>query len=283
MCGLFGWQLAGTTTSDRLVLATALSMANATRGDESYGYWTPDTAPVRAVGSICKVQMATLAQFETLCAHTRYATQGDVKKDNAHPFTHRHLTGAHNGAVWNAYELDFRYPSRDFDVDSMHLIAHLAEGKPLAELEGYGAVVYTNAAKPGVVFMGRFRGELAAAKVKGGLVWSSDRDHLAAACRMAGFAATFLGVKEKVVYCADGGTLYRTSERLPVRDRAPMPVRVIDSRWKTGKTVRETSTGSVTTFDGIREASKAWRASAARRLHEELKTGWDILTANERE
>lgn len=57
-----------------------------------------------------------------LLGHNRYATQGKVNKNNAHPFEFETLIGAHNGTLHNKHELlDHQY----FDVDSMNLYHHI--------------------------------------------------------------------------------------------------------------------------------------------------------------
>lgn len=52
-----------------------------------------------------------------LMGHNRWATKGEVNKDNAHPFTFGHITGCHNGTL---SDLDIRAleEGNKFDVDS---------------------------------------------------------------------------------------------------------------------------------------------------------------------
>lgn len=57
-----------------------------------------------------------------LCGHNRYATQGAVNRDNAHPFAFGNIVGAHNGTVKNTNPLKI---DKDFDVDSKYIFYHM--------------------------------------------------------------------------------------------------------------------------------------------------------------
>jgi len=282
MCGLFGWQLdAGRIAeSERIALACALVAMNDERGGDAWGYWVPDHEidPVRGLGTMrANVAAAQLAAFATLCAHTRYATYGTAENvRNAHPFEHRDVIGAHNGAVWNADTLDLDYPMRDFDVDSQHLIAHIAESRPLAELTGYGTVVYTARRRPGRVYMGRFSGELAVATLAGerGLAWSSDRAHLHAALKLAGMRATMLHVKERRWHFADSGRLVNTGEKINVGEQV-IPMRAATTKSATDYAdVYDNRTGKWT------RTYRAWSTSDNRELSSALHDGFATLSAD---
>ena len=56
--------------------------------------------------------------------HNRAATIGKVQKDTAHPFTFKHITGAHNGTLWDWDDLE---GADEFDVDSQALYNDIAE------------------------------------------------------------------------------------------------------------------------------------------------------------
>jgi predicted glutamine amidotransferase len=63
-----------------------------------------------------------------LIGHNRFATQGQIVRDNAHPFEFDNLVGAHNGTVqkWSLYKLK---GNNQFDIDSKVIFNHLSETK----------------------------------------------------------------------------------------------------------------------------------------------------------
>lgn len=59
-----------------------------------------------------------------IVGHNRAATMGHVVEENAHPFTHEHITGVHNGTL----SLQKLLPDwLDFEVDSENLIYSIAK------------------------------------------------------------------------------------------------------------------------------------------------------------
>lgn len=67
-----------------------------------------------------------LGLYSAMMGHNRWATVGDVNEANAHPFTAKHITGAHNGTLewWSRDMLD---PNRKFDTDSEALFNSIAD------------------------------------------------------------------------------------------------------------------------------------------------------------
>ena len=199
MCGLFGWQLSpqALEAGDVHSLATILAMFSERRGDESWGVFmvggkheTPTL--LKNVGSIkktCRVRDIIAPQ---VVGHTRKATTGKVTQQNAHPFIWNNLVGAHNGFVYGHEQLNTKY-KRDFEVDSQHLIAHIAEGKDLTELSGSGTVSYVKLDKPSAIYLGRGSGSDLVVYGIGprskpiGIVWASIANWVDDALMMAGF------------------------------------------------------------------------------------------------
>jgi len=202
MCGLFGWVLSDEAVQecDLHALATILAYNANNRGDESWGVVkvVPGVTPVvtKDIGSIrvsCRVK-DILAPI--VIGHTRKATTGKVSQENAHPFAHGSILGAHNGFIWDHEGLNKEH-NREFQVDSQHLIAHIAEGKPITELGGSGTVSYINIEHPEVVHLGRGQGSdlvvfgIGKPEKPRGIVWASIHHWLKDALSMAGFKETF--------------------------------------------------------------------------------------------
>lgn len=62
--------------------------------------------------------------------HNRYATQGKVNEENAHPFEFENVVGAHNGTVSQLSLRDF-HGYKDFDVDSQIIYSHLSHTRSI--------------------------------------------------------------------------------------------------------------------------------------------------------
>lgn len=222
MCGIYGHQFASPLPPGPWIgaLTTSLAFYNERRGGHAWGMFDSTGAVHRELGPITETFDADLAgRRQELIVHTRFATIGDSKKlENTHPFKFDHILGCHNGGIWNHKHMDTKH-NRDFPVDSMHLFAHLAEGKPCGEMTGYGAVAYVDLRHPGQVHLAQFGGELAVAEVKvpvglrrgddiTGTVFSSSKAHLESALSMAGIRLeNFYIIDDGMAYCLVNGAL----------------------------------------------------------------------------
>ena len=65
--------------------------------------------------------------------HNRYATQGKVNEDNAHPFDFENVVGAHNGTV-SQTSLRHFHDFHKFEVDSQIIYSHLSHTKSIDEV-----------------------------------------------------------------------------------------------------------------------------------------------------
>ena len=234
MCGIFGWQWKKDkmpSYAQRAVLAVMLAVGNDKRGGHSWGVWTPSGVR-RALGKAAP-RLRPFASESMLFGHTRYATHGSTSKKNAHPFTvslpdgHK-LTGAHNGIIYNHYELNKKY-ERKFEVDSQHIFKHLAEELPLTELTGYGTAQYARTDSPERIYLAKLTagGELSVVETMHGLVWSSDYNHLELALECA-------GVEEIDVYKLEAGIRY-FAEAGEFWKESSEPVMAINPSAKTDK------------------------------------------------
>lgn len=65
--------------------------------------------------------------------HNRYATQGKINEENAHPFEFDNVVGAHNGTVSQWSLRDF-HGYKDYDVDSQIIYSHLSHTQSIDEV-----------------------------------------------------------------------------------------------------------------------------------------------------
>ena len=99
----------------------------------------------------------------------------------------------HNGHISNWLALKNKYDRKALEVDSEHIFMHLAEGKDLGELDGWGAVVWwempVGQPQKRKLFLSTFgnHDNLAIAKLPNGIIaWSSTRAALEKAAKMCG-------------------------------------------------------------------------------------------------
>jgi len=220
MCGLYGWNI--TRTTPALTVANAvLAQAMAGRGTDSWGILS-DGKVRRGLESVTYApETLKLPAHTNVAVHTRYGTTGKINVKNAHPFTIGAVIGMHNGIVYNHASLNLEYDRR-MAVDSMHIFAHIAEERDLAEIEAYGAIVYTYADDPGTLFLGRFNGgELSVAHVSDkqgpiGIMWASTRHALKGACKLAGLKAKYYDIQQGRLYRVSDGRIYDIKVPLPI-------------------------------------------------------------------
>lgn len=77
-----------------------------------------------------KHKSLTFKPVNIYMGHNRYATQGKVISDNAHPFEFENLVGAHNGTLLMSSLRDF-HNAKDFDVDSQIIYSHLSHTRDI--------------------------------------------------------------------------------------------------------------------------------------------------------
>lgn len=113
------------------------------RGGDSYGYYQGGEI-VKNIGTAAYgVDLDKITSGRSLMLHTRKATIGEKTRENAHPWRINNLVGIHNGGVQNHMDIQKKY-SRNFNVDSQHIFAHISEDLPLHELTSWGALVYVD-------------------------------------------------------------------------------------------------------------------------------------------
>jgi len=226
MCGIFGHSLKknGLREGNRALLAGKLGDLNDERGGHSWGMLGVEGKEVyisRGMGMLGD-NAHQLINHEILLAHTRFATTGAKNVQNAHPFEIGDIIGAHNGIIHNHDALCTKY-ERKFEVDSMHLFAHLNSGLDFDDIQGYGAIEWVNKKELSKVYLCKLDGgslsvygigKVEDKEVKG-IVWTSDDDHMIEAMEIAGIKEYFeYKIDNNTVYYVENGELYFTDNKL---------------------------------------------------------------------
>lgn len=172
MCGIFGY--IGPRNAARTCVAGLKKLEY--RGYDSAGVagvtGLHELEAVKEVGRIANLESAVdqaLPQWSAAIAHTRWATHGQVSKENAHPhFDHtRSIAIVHNGIIENHQPLRDQLSSRDVqwatqtDTEVVaELIASLYEGdmlvavaRTVSQLEGSYALAIVHRDFPDWIFL----------------------------------------------------------------------------------------------------------------------------------
>lgn len=200
---------------DIKLLAAFLGTEMDERGGDSWGVALPQKAELyKGLGKFERSRVLPKILQPMVLGHTRKATTGKITAENAHPFVIGNTVGAHNGIIHNDRELNHKY-KRAFEVDSMHLIAHIDEGRSTSEISGYGAVTFYKKNKANQIYLAKgSHGEIQIVgigdhKNPTGLIWCSTSYAVIKAVEMAGFERYFFyNVKPETLYRVKDYALY---------------------------------------------------------------------------
>ena len=135
--------------------------------------------------------------------------------------------GVHNGGISNHGEMSRKYKEK-LEVDSMWIFWHLANHKPLDELEGYGAVAFF---ENGVPMLAKFGGQLSIYQLgtDDGIIFSSDEDHIKKALISWGYTIGAKNYAQK--YDVDDRVLYSYKDGILIKTQDKFDVSSSGSRW----------------------------------------------------
>lgn len=256
MCGLFG----AIGRDIDVGSVRALAIINRERGTDSLGIFDSSGQLVKHAGDPADVLAREdvtefLGHRERwfLAGHTRHATQGTVKRRNAHPFKYGNILGSHNGMV--------RAP-KGYAVDSQYIFHRLNKcggdyQRALENVSGYWSLTWFDG---DALFVQTHDNTLWFTKIGGTFYYSSTKAHLQAA--MGAVDCWSVQNHETYRFNPDG-----TCQQLP-----NIVVNAKGYFWKQGDdedrwwsktdsgwtSTRKTATGSITTYHSGKQSS-LWR------------------------
>lgn len=193
MCGLVGAM--GYLNEPDKKIFTTLFLTNVLRGthgcgltylfeegDKGYFDHVKSTSPSSTFIHSKKYNEVLNNNLKCIMGHSRFATKGEIKADNNHPFKTKNLLGMHNGTIEGKFQ-----NSDKFETDSegiFNLIDELGLKEALdiihkeANSVAYALVYYDNRDASVNIIRNSARPLFVAGNNFGRMFWASDRDML---------------------------------------------------------------------------------------------------------
>jgi predicted glutamine amidotransferase len=200
MCGQSGLMITNTTSVSELEIARRLMILNVLRGEHSAGMfdYMPHAEKNKQFSFTKSVEhpfdfildvfdAQSKGRWKTsrpviLATHCRYATKGELKTENAHPFRHGKIIGMHNGTIKKEFLSSEKFKTDSeaffFNLDRYGLEESLKE---IQNKEAAYAFVWLNTKERTLNFIRNSKRPLSYTMLynsKFGLVWSSEAAHL---------------------------------------------------------------------------------------------------------
>lgn len=142
-------------------------------------------------------------RLTVLMGHNRWATKGRINSVNAHPFEHDHITGAHNGTLFNQSLL---INHKNFEVDSdniFHSISEVGVDETVQNLSGAFALTWYDSEQETMNFVRNKERPLHICMSENGktIFWASEPWMLEITLKIA-------GVKHHPIFEPEAGQLF---------------------------------------------------------------------------
>ena len=251
MCGLVGFSGKADTS---VLKALHLLADNDSRGGHSTGMFVN--------GKIYKTldeSMNILPMLESndtgsvLIGHTRYGTHGANTTENAHPFQHKGIIGAHNGVLDNYEEVGKKYGIKKTAVDSEMIIKVLGEKRDASKLGLFGgtkAVLYT--ANDNKLYVYRHNNPLFYLRKEEGVYFSSLEEGLQ---NIAGKNEKVKECKKDKLFVWENGELLQT---INIKHKPIPSTKVINTNWQSYGNYNNMDRYAIPSRSSIYNQSNLW-------------------------